>query len=363
MPTIIHHDFEKPLCDESGIFEISDELSKCFLRNGDERLYAKVTLICENRNILISLFKDEDGNDEIEDALTLEYVKHSHNGLFKYKIRCSGDEHFLIWDKENNKYQFPCDIYHKIKEFYHQHEHHQANEGDSMLKPYITTNDVNISDSDNEALVHYLQEYEQKFYQTQKFIQLLYNELVIGRFGVKMKMFFSPNSQHHAFYRLTSRLKGDKAYYNSLYFSCYNKRIKIQDINFDDEDAKEKRRRAFNVENLVSNIRTMEERINNKFSLSNSRISFWIAVVAIAISVYTYYSSMNSSSDSDANHRRLLETETSEIQRELDGVKLLIEDLHEQTQEKMDAVNSSLEELKSFSTKDVKAKDSKIFRD
>ena len=68
MPTIIHHDFEKPLCDESGIFEISDELSKCFLRNGDERLYAKVTLICENRNILISLFKDEDGNDEIEDA-------------------------------------------------------------------------------------------------------------------------------------------------------------------------------------------------------------------------------------------------------------------------------------------------------
>jgi len=58
----------KDLCLAIVIFEISDELSKCFLRNGDERLYAKVTLIRENRNILISLFKDEDGNDEIEDA-------------------------------------------------------------------------------------------------------------------------------------------------------------------------------------------------------------------------------------------------------------------------------------------------------
>lgn len=48
MPTIIHQEFEKPLCLESDFFEISDNLSGKELKDDDQRLYAKVGLNVSN---------------------------------------------------------------------------------------------------------------------------------------------------------------------------------------------------------------------------------------------------------------------------------------------------------------------------
>ena len=339
MPTIIHQNFDKPLCYESGIFEISDDLPKKNLQSGDKKIYAKVELNRDNKNITVLTFQDEKGLHAIDKILTLEYEDHSHNGLFKYKVGITESDVFLKKDEEGNC-QFPCDIYHKIKDFYHFHEHHLPNDGDSMLKPYISSINVNIHDFDNEALLHYLHQYEIKFQNSHQFIQLIHNKLAKGGFWVNILMFFSRNSQHHSFYRLVSRLKGDKAYYNSLFYSCYNRHVKVQNVDLNDKNSKEKRRKAFNIENIVGNIRAMEERINSKFSLSNSRISFWIAVFAIGISVYTYYSSMESSSASDDNLKEWLNKGTVDIQEDLYTVNKQIEDFGESVLMKLDSIST-----------------------
>ena len=138
-------------------------------------------------------------------------------------------------------------------------------------------------------------------------------------------------------------MKGDKAYYNSLFFSCYNKRIKIQDVDLTDVVAKEKRRKAFNIDNIVSNIRAMEERVNSRFSLSNSRISFWIAVIAIIISVYTYRASMVSSSVSDENYKRWLDKGYVDIQQNLNIVNRQFEEFGGQVLLKLDSICSSID--------------------
>lgn len=346
MPTIIHQDFENPLCYESTIFEISDELAGLDLKDGDKRVYAKVELNRKSKNITVRVFQDKKGKKPIDKILVLEYEEHSHNGLFKYKIELSDDEIILLKEDGKGNYQFPCDIYHKIKDFYHLHEHHQPNDGDSMLKPYVSLTDVNIHEFDNEALMHYLHQYEIKFQNTHKFIQLIHNKLVEGGWWMKIQMFFTRNSHHHSFYRLVSRLKGDKAYYNSLFFSCYNKRIKIQDVDLADVAAKEKRRKAFNIDNIVSNIRAMEERVNSRFSLSNSRISFWIAILAIIISVYTYRASMSSSSVSDENYKRWLDKGYVDIQQNLNAVNKQIEELSGRVLLKLDSICSFVEAKK-----------------
>lgn len=214
-----------------------------------------------------------------------------------------------------------------------------------MLKPYVSPINVNIHDSDNEALLHYLHQYEIKFQNSHQFIQLIHNRLVEGGVLMKIQMFFSRNSQHHSFYRLVSRLKGDKAYYNSLFFSCYNKHTKIKDIDTSDDIAKEKRRKAFNVENIVSNIRAMEERVNNKFSLSNSRISFWIAIIAIVISIYTFHASMTSSSASDESNREMLEKGYMDIQQNLKDVNSNIDETRGVMMRELDSISSLMEKV------------------
>lgn len=345
MPTIIHQDFKKPLCCQSDFFEISDNLSGEELRDDDQKVYAKVELNANNNNIVIRFFQNKKEVELKDKQLELEYVNRSHNGLFKYKITISEEGSFLIKKGNDGKYQFPCDIYHKIKEFYHLHEHHQADDGDSMLKPYISSNDVDINQNDNEALLHYLHEYEVKFLEGHRFIQLIYNKLVIGGWWTKIKMFFSRNSNHHSFYRLVSRLKGDKAYYNSLFYSCYNTHIKIKDVDINDEVAKEKRRKAFNIDNIIGNIRTMEERINNKFSLSNSRISFWIAIFAIAVSIYTYCDSMASSSMSDENKKDMLEKGYIEVKQNLNDINSNIEVTRKAMKSELDSISSLIKTM------------------
>lgn len=340
MPTIIHQNFDKPQCYESDLFEISDELPKKNLQCGDKKIYAKVELNRDNKNITVRAFQDKKGLIPIDKNLILKYEDHSHNGLFKYRIGFTESDVFLLNRDDEGNCQFPCDIYHKIKEFYHIHEHHSPNDGDSMLKPYVSSTDVNIHDFDNEALLHYLHQYEIKFQNSHQFIQLIHNKLAEGGFWVNIQMFFFRNSQHHSFYRLVSRLKGDKAYYNSLFYSCYNRYVKVQNIDLNDKNSKEKRRKAFNIENIVGNIRAMEERINSKFSLSNSRISFWIAIIAIGISVYTYSSSMESSSVSDDNFKKWLNKGTVDIQEDLNTANKQIEEFSELVLMKLDSITT-----------------------
>jgi hypothetical protein len=81
---------------------------------------------------------------------------------------------------------------------------------------------------------------------------------------------------------------GDKIYYNTLQKSIYNTHVndtKPTPGHEIDETAKQNRRIAVNIDNIIKNIINFEENIVNKFTLSTARISFWIAIAAVLISI------------------------------------------------------------------------------
>lgn len=287
MPTIIHQDFKEPYFRESKIREISDDI---LVAEGDCKLYVKL-LIKDNQDIEILIYKDDGYRYNKQDdtlTITLKYIDHSHNGMFFYSIEADDVHHPLIYNPISGEYRFPCDLYHGIKEFYHKHAYHKVSDGDSTIYPLISQNPIDIKQADNAVLCHYLKLYEDKFINDFEFLQHNFSSLING--GLRQKiLFFFGWRRHHSFYRIATRLKGDKTYYNSLYMSCYNTKVRLERSNPDDsEEEKAHKRCAFNIENIVKSVDIMEDRIDNQFGLTNARISFWIAIIAIFISVITF---------------------------------------------------------------------------
>jgi len=310
MPTIIHRDFDEPLKKYSGYFPISDGVDT---KNNDFRLLAKLSLNT-NKDIIIDIYRNK--SDKIEgQTIILKYIENRHNGLFKYSIDFDDSKSNIICDYANGELHFPCSIYHKIKEFYHSHDYHKINDGDSMLRPYISYEDVNLAANNNEALTHYLDEYEDKFINGFEFLSKDFSVLIEKNILSFLKMNLTSNSRHHSFYKLASRIKGDKTYYNSLYKSCYNTDYKI-DTN-GDINRKECRRKVFNIENIIDSINIMEERVNNKFSITNSKLSFWIAVSAILISVFTFIYSCKESIKSGKELEYKMDSNVESIKKEI----------------------------------------------
>jgi len=277
----------------SDVFEISDNISN--LEDGDRKIYCQLVL-SQNKDIQVLIFEDKFVKSTI-DALSfvMKYIMHSHNGLFKYYIDIDDEIGNLLLQKNNNKLGFPCDIYNKVKEFYHKHNFHKVDNGDSMIKPYISKEDLNIQESDNQALKHYLSQYENKFRTGLKFISMQYDSLVERSWLKNFAMLMLMQGKHHTFYKLATRMKGDKAYYNSLLHSCYNTIVDLSPLENEDlnKESKEARRQIFNVVNCIECLNVMEERINNRFNIQTSVISFWVAIAAIILSVVLYVFSID----------------------------------------------------------------------
>ena len=290
MPTVIHKDFEfsRPEGKRSEVFEISDEIS--YLAVDDKKIYCQL-ILDQNKDICISVYEDKEAHHQIEElSFQMEYVMHSHNGLFKYNIEIEDETGNPLLKRSDETLDFPCDIYNKVKEFYHKHNFHKVDDGDSMIKPYISAVDINIQESDNDALKHYLSQYENKFRTSLKFINMQYDSLVERGWWKNFAMLMLMQGKHHTFYKLATRVKGDKAYYNSLLHSCYNTIADLSPLpNAEaNEESKEARRRIFNVVNCIECLNVMEERINNRFNIQTSVISFWVAIIAIVLSVVFY---------------------------------------------------------------------------
>lgn len=286
MPTIIHQDFNEPYFRESKIMEISDKVS---VASGDSKLHVK--LLMEDLDIKILMYKDDGFRYNRQDdslTLTLRHRDHSHNGMFFYAVETEIEQHPLIYNAKSGEYQFPCDLYHGIKEFYHKHAYHKVSDGDSTIYPLVSRNPIDIKQPDNEVICHYLHLYEDKFINDFDYLQFNFCALVNGGIWQKILFFFGLR-RHHSFYRIATRLKGDKTYYNSLYMSCYNTKVRLERSAPEDSDEdKSLKRRAFNIENIVQSVDIMEDRIDNQFGLTNARISFWVAIIAIIISVITF---------------------------------------------------------------------------
>lgn len=352
MPTVIHSEFETPIRNESDIFEISDSLPDDLLeKNKDTHLWAKLFFKEEHgksKNILIDIYSDKKGKFCLEEyRLEFVYKDHSHNGLFKYMINLP-DEHILFHCENDGSIDFPCDIYHKIKEFYHSHEYHRNEHGDAILKPYITTSDVDLKEENNAAIIHYFHQYGNKFLEEYNSIKRLYASIKSSRKAEFL--YFFRSKKYRSFFALVATVKGDKIYYNTLQQSCYNTLFRINTVNPGDkveEEVKKERRIAFNIDNIVNNVSSFEASITNKFTLSSSQISFWIAIVAFIISLVTFVISSLSSDDSTSEIVNTIKTEDklllNEISKELDQQKQYNEFL----KVKIDSIVGEINRIKS----------------
>lgn len=291
MPTVVHTDFDWLYKDTTEVFEISDGLTGNSLANGDSALYAQIC-IRPNKDFVVSVYDDKDKKNRLDDeCLYLKYVNRSHNGLFKYELEISDKGNALIKIGKNGSVSFPCDIYNKIKGFYHMHNYHAVDGGDSIIKPFIAEKDVDIKSDNNIALKHYLCQYEKKFSHSFLMLSRLYEMLIKKkRYVVYFKLMIGMG-KHGPFYQMSTAIKGDKTYCNTLLNSCYNKFDCLTGATTEEQinEFKEARRRLFNIENITRSVEIMTERVNNHFSLSTSMISFWLACFAIVLSVAFYF--------------------------------------------------------------------------
>lgn len=296
MPTVVHAKFDWLYKQQTDVFGISDGLPAESLADGDMCLYAQIAVNSE-KDLRVSIFGDEHKSMILEnEGFVLKYVTHSHNGLFKYRLDIPDAGNSLIKIDAEGVAVFPCDIYNRIKEFYHLHNYHDVDDGDSIIKPFVTAQDIDIKADNNDALRHYLREYDSKFNRSFSLLAELYDMLMQKRrWTVYMKLMMG-KGQHGPFYQMATAIKGDKTYCNTLLNSCYNKFVsaEVSDDGSEEEriqqkeEVKEAKRRQFNIENITNSVGIMTERVTNHFSLSTSLISFWLAMFAILLSIFFF---------------------------------------------------------------------------
>lgn len=292
MPTVVHTDFNWLYKQTTEIFEISDGLTGDSLANGDSALFAQINIM-PNKDFVVSIFSEKEGKNKLDDeCFCLRYLDHSHNGLFKYGLTIPDEGNALIKIDDNGKATFPCDIYNKMKGFYHMHNYHAVDGGDSIIKPFISEENIDIKADNNDALKHYLCQYDNKFSHSFMFLSDLYEIMFKKKRILVYLNLMIGKGKHGPFYQMATAIKGDKTYCNTLLSSYYNRfdcinRTEATEAQIN--EVKEARRRSFNIENITRSVGIMTERVNNHFSLSTSMISFWIACFAIVLSVAFFF--------------------------------------------------------------------------
>lgn len=275
MPTVVYKDFEGVEENESDIFEVSDSLDASLISDSDDsRLYVSLTLHA-NHDVDIHFYTGENNKYVKRDAsldVRLRNISHSRNGMFVYSVESESENHPVFYSISDGQYKFPCDLYHRIKGYYHEHIFHNGDDGDSVLKPYLEELDSDDEDNVNRimhnASMHYLRLYDRRFASGYKYLKINYNSLV-NCSPLRKFTFFFQAKKHLSFYRLATALQGDRIYMNTLLTSA-----QVTDTE-----------KVYNVENIQKSIELMVYCIDNKLGITNARISFWIAILAIVISV------------------------------------------------------------------------------
>lgn len=224
-----------------------------------------------NRNITI---KSRLGNSK-EATIVLEYINASHNGLIQYCYEA---------DNRNHEAKFVCEaipnaIYHLIKSFFHAHEYHHP-KGDSTLLAYISKSKANIKGQDNEALIHYLEQYENKFigYRELAFEQLQFIE---EKNNENAEEYYQNYLKRHRYLdAFCDNALGESLYYETLLYSWYNDSCKhnregnncltCQNCNTEGENCKRLHRLALNTKNAIDSIQIIKRSNKNLFDYKNS---------------------------------------------------------------------------------------------
>lgn len=193
------------------------------------------------RNIVI---KAKHENGSVFDTLILQCIDARQNGLFQYCYNV--DPKYLDQDGEgkyllNSNLNITNAIYHHIKSFYHTHEFHDAIK-DSILHPFSSDRPVDLTQVNNPALLHYIDEFSKVLVDEHAFIKELksihfeyYRNLSLSISQTDSRL--QPNTYtaliqekiHYLNHQLTdcvaqcNKALNMHTYYQSLLFSQYNK--------------------------------------------------------------------------------------------------------------------------------------------
>lgn len=218
---------------------------------------------------------DESGSVSIttlekEEVITLRLIDTCSNGLFLYEYSINDEENSLIGK------EIPYAIYHIVKEFYHTHEHH-APEEDAYLKPYCSEIKPEIKNNDNEALMHYLKNYHDKFSAYLNQIHYAYNALKERKKSPQATFLVSTKANKQII-GLCMKARGEELYYNALNKSKHNTLCKS-----DNKRNPELSKLAFNIENTLESIRLIESKVLHEYSFLTTKLSINIAWVAFFV--------------------------------------------------------------------------------
>lgn len=248
--------------------EISDDISPAAIHHIKIEIDSVDTA---NHDITI----DSRLGDDRHVTIVLKYINDSHNGLIQYYYEADNRNHEAKFISE----AIPNAIYHLIKSFFHAHEYHHP-QGDSTLFAFSSKKEVDIKGQDNEALMHYLEQYEKKFrgYRKSAFEQLQYieekNEESADEYYINYLR------RHSHLDSLCDKALGESLYYETLLYSWYNGSCKhnreghhlnsCQNCDTQSESCKRLHRLALNTKNAIDSIRIIKQGNKNLFDYKNS---------------------------------------------------------------------------------------------
>ena len=237
-----------------------------------------VTVTLESSgNVIITPNKKEDHK------VCLNFVESSRNGLFLYYYENKNSDTDNEQDENFISEHIPNAIYHLVKGFYHIHEHHDAEE-DSLLKAFLSDKPVKIKEPNNEALCHYLHEYEKKFKAYSKQISVSFLHLQQKSLDWRnIYGLFTRGSR--AISKICQQALGEYVYCNSLLQSKYNEQTDLVGNTTIDKQIDKVRIMVFNIKNAVRNIELLNAKNQTYFNYKNTRVSVWIAFIGIIIAI------------------------------------------------------------------------------
>ncbi len=193
-----------------------------------------------NKNIIITSEPD-DGNrckdKKCRTTLELVFEQSSQNGLIEYSFRVprrsSNKAEDTAGERDESVYiikALPYAVYHLIKKFFHYHEFHGP-ECDSTLEAYIGKEKIDIKAFDNEALMFYFKQFEQKFIGYKNLIRELLQETErLTKRGSEYIIWYI-EEEYVRIETLCVIALGQSIYYNSLFHSWYNISCRYSNTN------------------------------------------------------------------------------------------------------------------------------------
>ena len=235
----------------------------------------------ENNKHIISILLKENWDISIKNAIgtaSLNYISHSRNGLISYKYEETDSSLSFI------RNEIPNAVYHLIKGFFHDHEHHDA-KADSLLNAFVSDKEVNIKTENNEVLLHYLKLYEKKF--------TAYSNQISSLYKAVQKNSKEKGKKHILFKNLESlenfcqSALGEYIYCNTLINSKYFKTECNSGNDYNDQ-----RRTLHNIKSSIENIKLIESKNHStydflctKISIASTKIGYLIAFIALILTI------------------------------------------------------------------------------